>query len=152
MLGSAQPKKDGVCGMGEGLSVGTMSFQLSPQSHKTYSLCTWLLSALPSLHKSPGCVAANEILCAGPLREYLHFQQIPLSAWWSESPLMFTARGYMDTFFWLWCSGLSNHTRGTLIAVIPQILRSHTWVWDQPVCISPFLTRLDGVSSVNPWL
>ena len=77
-----------------------LSPQLSPQSNKPQSLLTQFQSTLPSLHQSPRIVAANEILCVGPLGRHLCLADSYFSLA-DGIMLICTARCYVDTYYQL---------------------------------------------------
>lgn len=55
-------------------------------------------AAVPSLEWSPKWVPMSEILCTGPLRRHLGFQQPSVSFGRMESPLILIARCYLGSY------------------------------------------------------
>ena len=62
-----------------------------------YSGAPW--AAVPSPEWSPRWLPMSEILCTGPLRRHLGFQQPSVSLGRMGSPLIFIARCYLGSYF-----------------------------------------------------
>ena len=100
MEGSAPPKKDGVCGVGDGLSTGVPS-ALSPEPQTPGCPHSTLFpSALLLLE--PRVSGCEQIFVHWLSKGHLCLWQTPISPWQTKS-LISTARYYVGTSPWL-CS------------------------------------------------